>query len=120
MRHPALHRGRLAQPVFLPDARPGVGGQVGAGPGNPTREYIGGVPFGPSHRDSRAGRRGESRAGPQYNPQYNRKAQEPPELSKMCLWRQTSRGIANLGGAESRGQNLPSAAWEAAGACFYS
>ena len=68
--------------MFLPGARPGtwpgtgrgVGGQVGAGPGNPTREHIGGVPFGPLHRGSRAGR--------QYNPQCNRKAQGAPGFSK--------------------------------------
>ena len=31
-----------------------------------------------------------------------------------------NRGIATLGGAESRGGDLPGAAWGAAGACFYS
>ena len=119
VRHPALHRHRLAQPVFLPGAR-----CWGAGGGRPWQFHPGltpavchsGLPIAASEQAAR----GENCVGPQYNSQYNRKAQEAPEFSKRCLRRQTSRGIANLGGAKSRGPNLPSATWGATGACFYS
>ena len=119
MRHPELHRDRLAQPVFLPGAR-----CWGAGGGRPWQSHPG--PTSAVHHPGRPieaseqAAEGENCAGPQYNSQYNRKAQEAPEFSKRCLRRQTSRGIPTLGGAKSRGQNLPSAAWGAAGACFYS
>ena len=97
----------------------GVGGQVGAGPGNPTwgqHQWCTiqglGLPIGASVQAVK----GENCA----SPQYNGKAQEAPKFSKRCLWRQTSQGIANPRGAKSRGQNLPSAAWGATGACVYS
>ena len=119
VRHPALHRDRLAQPVFLPGAR-----CWGAGGGRPWQFHPGltpavchsGLPIAASEQAAR----GENCVGPQYNSQYNRKAQEAPEFSKRCLRRQTSRGTATWGSAKSRGQNPPSAAWGAAGACFYS
>ena len=80
-----------------------------------------GLPIGVS--EQAAG--GENCAGrPQYNSQlqYNRyrKAQEAPGSPKRCQRRQTGSGIPTLGGAKSRGQDLPSAAWGATGACFYS
>ena len=116
VRHPALHRDRLAQPAFLPDARcwGAGGGRAWVLPVSAACHL--GLPIGAS--EQAAG--GENRAGPQYNSQYNRRAQKAPESSKRCLRRQTSRGIATLGGAKSRGDNPPSAAWGATGVCFYS